>query len=332
MPRRSRSGDPEAIRRELLRLIQDFETVLKSPDLRTQVLALVPANHLLRDLGVSIVPQNQGTSARDRILKYLQRYPQIVISGDELAVVSGISEYARRVRELRVQIGWPIYSGVTAREIYEDEAWDPEDSDMPAPDSVNAMRADDYILLGEQDRDAAHRWAIANEIRRLPNSIRDRILRYLRKNVGHPVTGEELKYVAKGGRSWPRRTRELRTEFGWPVATRSSGRPDLSVGVYLLEADRQSEPHDRNIPDPVRVAVLRRDGFSCRCCGWSPADRQSGDPRSLLELHHIKHHGEGGTNSPENLLTLCNVHHDDVHRQRIRNSVGIETWLSQECG
>jgi len=48
-----------------------------------------------------------------------------VITGDELMVVSGIGEWARRVRELRVEFGWWIYSGVTFQDIAEDQ---PEDA------------------------------------------------------------------------------------------------------------------------------------------------------------------------------------------------------------
>jgi hypothetical protein len=168
--------------------------------------------------------------------------------------------------------------------------------------AIMAMKTDDYILVGEQDRDAAYRWNLAKAIRELAKqgvSVQDRILRYLRENVGQPVTGEELRYVAKEATEWGRRTRELRTEEGWPVATKNSGRPDLPVSVYVLEADRQAEPHDRKIPDTVRVSVLERDGFRCRCCHWDPTWRKTGDPRALLELHHIEHHVAGGSNETD---------------------------------
>ena len=321
--------DSETLRSELRALLDEFEQVLLSGDVRQKVLALVPAARLLRDLGISLVEGND-VSARERILAYLRAYPETVISGDEIAVVSGISEYARRVRELRVQFGWPIFSGVTTRAMLATEAWRESDAPTLDLDAIRKMRPDDYILIGGQDRDAAHRWSLANEIRRLELSMRDRILRYLRVNVGRPVTGEELRYVAKG-QSWPRRTRELRTQHGWPLATRSSGRPDLPIGVYLLEADRQSPAHDRQIPDPVRVKVLERDGFACRCCSWSPPGQTGGDPRSLLELHHVEHHVAGGGNDSNNLITLCNVHHDDVHRLKIDNRAALDDWISASC-
>ena len=138
-------------------------------------------------------------------------------------------------------------------------------------------------------------------------------MKFFRANVGKKITGEELRYIANEKTEWARRVRELRTEFGWPIVTCNTGRPDLDVGVYLLEADRQSPEHDRDIPDPVKRAVLRRDGYKCKNCGWSHIEWNRSDPRHL-ELHHIKHHVSGGKNTAENLVTLCTVCHDEVHR------------------
>lgn len=337
MARRTHQGDPESLRTQLVTLLTDFERRLKEDDLREQVKSLVPAVHLLRDLGSSLVLMPSVTSARDRILFYLKRYKFTIIAGDELGVVSGISEYARRVRELRVECGWPIYAGVTAKEMLEEEPTTEGrelfGSTLPASE-IRAMKTDEYILIGEQDRDAAHRWNLAKEIREQAKdgvSVRDRILKYFRKNVNQPVTGEELRYVARDATEWGRRTRELRTEKGWPIVTKNSGRPDLPVGVYLLEADRQSEPHDRKIPDPVRVAVMERDSFKCQCCRWSTRNQTPSDPRSLLELHHIKHHAKGGSNEINNLATLCNVHHDEVHRLNLNGEEQFGNWISTSC-
>lgn len=334
MVRRVKVGDPNTLRVELISLLDNFEQRLKENDLREQVQALIPAVYLLRDLGGSLIPKQEANSARERILFYFQEYPYTVIAGDELAVVSGISEYARRVRELRVEFGWPIYSGNTAKEMLEEEmseVLDESFSSELSPEVIRKMNSDDYVLAGEQDRDAAHRWNLANDIRKLKISIRDRLLKYLRKNVGQPVTGEELKYIARGAQSWPRRTRELRTEEGWPVVTKNSGRPELPIGLYILEADRQSAPHDRHIPDSIRVRVLERDDFSCQCCGWSSTNLKKGDPRTLIELHHIEHHSEGGSNEVENLITLCNIHHDQVHKRDLNGKDEFFSWLEENC-
>jgi len=237
-----------------------------------------------------------------------------IIDGDELMVVSGIGEWARRVRELRVQFGWWIYSGVTFADIAEDAAKVGDNEELASVKQMH-IRPDQYVLMRpEEDRDAAYRWNVLNEVRRKKASVTDKILEYLRKNVGKQITGEELKYLAKDKKEWARRVRELRTEAGWPIVTRNSGRADLAVGVYVLEEDRQAEEHDRHIPDPVRVAVLQRDNFSCVQCGWNRSMFSHDDPRKFLELHHKTHHKDKGENTVENLETLCNVHHDEMHR------------------
>jgi hypothetical protein len=316
LARRSQPNDkPEALRQSLVELLTNFADELRKTDLRAKVLALIPAFHKLRDLGSSLIPKIQAPSARDRIIAYLGRYPRTVIDGDELMVVSGIGEWARRVRELRVQFGWWIYSGVTFADMAEDQAEDAANLKELLGVDPAKIKPDQYVLMrSEQDRQAAHRWNVLNEVRKKQASVKDKIIEYFRKNVGQEITGEELKYLAKDRKEWARRVRELRTEEGWPIVTKNSGREDLAVGVYVLEEDRQTYPHDRAIPDLVRVAVLQRDGFKCVECGWNRAMLSPDDPRKMLELHHKQHHKDKGENTVDNLVTLCNVHHDERHR------------------
>ena len=157
---------PEKIRSDLEKLICKFEDELKSDDLRHKVIALIPCFQHLRNLGKALIPTS-ARSARDRILHYFKKYPQIIISGDELLVVSGIQEYARRVRELKVQFGWSIVSGTTAKQMALENEFPLVDID------ITKMRPSDYILTSvEQDRDASYRWNMANEIRREKISVR----------------------------------------------------------------------------------------------------------------------------------------------------------------
>jgi hypothetical protein len=301
MPRRSRVRDPESIRQELVALLEDFHDRLSSPDLRSKILALVPAIHLLNDLGASLVSE---ASARDRILAYLLRYPRIVIDGRELMVVAGISEYARRVRELRTEFGWFIASGITCTEEWADGG------------AGETMSPDQYMLMSTtQDRQAAYRWKVANDIRKTKLSVQDKILRFLQHNTGVIVSNEELRYVAGNATEWARRVRELRTEHGWQIATKHTGRPDLDIGQYLLESKDQLPEHDRVISDASRIAALDRDGHACTSCSWTYATTAANpaDPRKRLELHHIVHHANGGSNETVNLLTLCNICHDQRH-------------------
>ncbi len=193
---------------ELKNLLINFEKELESDNLRSKVLSLVPLFNNLRELGKSLIPNKIAKSARDRILHYFLKYPVTIISGNELLVISGIQEYARRVRELKIQFGWSIVSGLTAKQMA-------EENELPLPKiDFKSMGPSDYLLLStQQDRDAAHRWNLANEIRREKIAVRDKVLKYLRSNVGKKVTGEELKYLAKDRSEWARRVRELRTEL-----------------------------------------------------------------------------------------------------------------------
>jgi hypothetical protein len=301
--------------------LTNFAEELRKFDLRAKVIALIPAFHKLRDLGSSLISKDEAASARDRVIAYFRRYPRTVINGDELMVVSGIAEWARRLRELRVQFGWSIFSGVTFRQIADEanDAQDPQEAvGIEAALGIHPSRIkpDQYVLMREeQDRRAAHRWNVLNEVRRKKASVSDKVIEYFRRNVGEEITGEELRYLAKDRNEWARRVRELRTEQGWPIVTKNSGRTDLAIGVYVLEEDRQAYAHDRVIPDTVRVEVLERDGHQCVRCGWSRAMLSRDDPRRMLELHHVRHHIDKGENIAENLITLCNVHHDEEHRQ-----------------
>ncbi len=314
MARRSSPKDnPESLRRELVNLLTNFSQELKNGNLRTKVVALVPAFYTLRDLGSSLIPKAQAASARDRIIEYMKQYPFTVIDGDELMVVSGINEWARRVRELRVEYGWWIYSGETLKEMAQNPDFLAELLQLGI--DPQKIKREQYVLMSlTQDKQAAYRWNVLNDIRREKISVKDKIIKFLRQNVGAPVTGEELTYLANGRKEWSRRIRELRTEDGWPIMTKNLGRDDLPIGSYVLEEDRQAYEHDRKIPDEVRVKVLTRDKFSCTKCGWNRGMLSPDDPRKMLELHHKKHHKDGGENTVENLVTLCNVCHDGEHR------------------
>lgn len=215
----------------------------------------------------------------------------------EISVVSGISDYPRRIRDLRVEAGYQIASGAS-----------------PDPEAGIDLKPDQYLLVdNEPDLDAARRWHVANRIRRSETGSQNRVLQYLLENTGKVVTTEELAYVAKEAKEYARRVRELRTEHGYPVATRFTGRPDLKVGQYVLQSnERVAEPHDRRIPESVQKAVYARDSNTCRVCGWNLDQWSADDPR-ILELHHLEHHENRGANVEKNLIVICSRCHDDVH-------------------
>ncbi len=171
----------EHILKEIKNLLEAFETVSKEGNLRSKVQALIPVFLKVRDLGTSLIPSKTDLklSARERLLIYFKHYPNQIINEHELALVAGISEWARRVRELRVQFGWKIVSGVTAREFLTDNGLTDGDT------NYSNLGPNDYILLDlKQDKEAAYRWGLANEIRKNSTSVQDKIIEYLRKNVG----------------------------------------------------------------------------------------------------------------------------------------------------
>lgn len=55
--------------------------------------------------------------------------------------------------------------------------------------------------------------------------------------------------------------------------------------------------------DRLRQQVLRRDGWRCQSCGTM----------SNLEVHHRELRSHSGSDSEENLITLCGACHRRVH-------------------
>jgi 5-methylcytosine-specific restriction endonuclease McrA len=54
----------------------------------------------------------------------------------------------------------------------------------------------------------------------------------------------------------------------------------------------------------LRKRILRRDNWRCQSCG----------SMSNLEVHHREFRSHSGTDSEENLITLCATCHSKVHR------------------
>jgi hypothetical protein len=233
----------------------------------------------------------RGEGAKGRILAHLQENLGRPVPGRELAAVSGIQEWARRVRELRIEDGYDIaeIGGGTYR------------LNDAAPD------------LQRRDQ-----WRLANEIRKRPGSARGRIEAFLEANVGVVVTREQLDYVSRIAEG-SRRVRELRDEFGWPIASHIE-EADLEPGSYrLLSADPadRRDALQRLYPDDLRVRVFERDGYRCVRCG---RDRTlalaEGDTRFYLEVHHKVALSDEVAGLPvekrndiENLVTLCHRDH-----------------------
>jgi biotin operon repressor len=231
-----------------------------------------------------------GQGARSKILDLLQARVGDWVSGDELREVSGIQEWARRVRELRVQDGYDIEESAGRYRLRE-----------PAADAESAAT-----------------WRSANEIRRRPGSAKDRILAFLIARVGEVVTRDDLDYVARI-KEGSRRVRELRDEDGWPVESHIDV-AYFQPGQYRLISDDPQDRRDKRqriYPEGLRALVFERDRFTCQQCGRDRAHAEaSGDARFYLEVHHLTAVAEQldalpaeKLNNPDNLVTYCHACH-----------------------
>lgn len=54
----------------------------------------------------------------------------------------------------------------------------------------------------------------------------------------------------------------------------------------------------------VCLAVLTRDGWKCRNCGF----------RQTLHVHHVRYRSHGGEDDVPNLITICAECHDAIHK------------------
>jgi hypothetical protein len=233
----------------------------------------------------------RGAGAKTKLLAYLVEHVGEAVSGKELQAIGGIQEWARRIRELRVEDGYEIVE--LGRSAYRLESTVP-----------NAERA--------------KQWTSANLIRKQPGSARSRIEKYLEANVAEVVTREQIDYVAQIAEG-SRRVRELRDEHGWPIASHIDD-PELVPGEYRLlsvdPADRR-DASQRMYPDDLRQRVFVRDDYTCQICG---RDREkagaAGDLRFYLEVHHKVAMADDLTDVPTaqrheitNLVTLCHSDH-----------------------
>lgn len=62
----------------------------------------------------------------------------------------------------------------------------------------------------------------------------------------------------------------------------------------------------RSIPKAVRSAVIKRDDYACTKCG---AKRKS------LRMHHRIMESRGGGETMENLVSVCQDCHVEIHRE-----------------
>lgn len=224
------------------------------------------------------------SSARDAILLYLRHNVGVAVSADALSGVAGINAWARRVRELRVEEGWPIESGVHTVDL-------------------------DYhhyrLTADKPDLALADAWKVAKTIRGMTHlSGKNRALEYLKNLSPKAATQDQIEYVARI-RAWQRRMREL-DEEGWDIRS-NVDEAHLPPGSYRL-ASLERRPARARQATKLRYEIMERDGNRCSDCGSSP------DLDHIrLQVHHKLPVHQGGDNSTTNLMTLCESCHAGRH-------------------
>jgi hypothetical protein len=289
----ARVPDPDLATR-IRDIARRLESIADDPEATTSQADL---NHLIADLRILVIRQfgrkpraARGQGAGPAILAHLQSNIGQWLDGEELAVVSGIGEWARRVRELRVERGYDIVEH-QERYLLKD----------PLPHAAIAAR-----------------WQQMNAIRNMNGSGKDRIMAFLRANVGEVVTRADIDYVAKI-KEGVRRARELRDEMGWPLESHIEDQL-LKPGEYRLvsvdDADLM-DPRQRLYPENLRARIFERDNFTCQSCRRNRASADAaGDRRFYLEVHHLTAVAEqvealpaDQLNDEANLVTYCHSCH-----------------------
>jgi 5-methylcytosine-specific restriction endonuclease McrA len=234
----------------------------------------------------------RGEGAKWQMLEYLRQRVGTQVHGEELEAVGGIGEWARRVRELRVEHGYDI----------------------------EHLGASVYVLHSAiPDGDRARQWQTANRIRRSKKSAMAKVLEYLSENVGDVVRRDQIDYVAASVKEATRRLRQLRDEEGWPIESHIDD-PTLRPSEYRLasvDPDDRRDPAQRLYEEGVRQQVYERDNYSCRVCGRNRETAlRAGDRRFYLEIHHrtaladeLAAMPADELNNADNLITLCHADH-----------------------
>ena len=144
----------------------------------------------------------------------------------------------------------------------------------------------------------------------MAESAKRRIRQYFVDHQWQVVTARQLAEVAAPVSEWARRVRELRDEDGWPIRTNNDD-AELSPGEYVLAGDPPARPNvafQRDISQKLRAEVLARNGFTCQWCGKTPGDIDPDTGRKVrLHVGHIIDKSRGGTDTLDNLRTLCST-------------------------
>jgi hypothetical protein len=94
------------------------------------------------------------------------------------------------------------------------------------------------------------------------------------------------------------------------AGTRRRLDPATAAAARCDAVERDARGYNRAaVPPSVRRRVLDRDGWRCTTPGCSQA--------RFLDVHHVVPRARGGSNRPDNLVTLCRRCHRAAHAEAI---------------
>ena len=91
----------------------------------------------------------------------------------------------------------------------------------------------------------------------------------------------------------------------------------VEIGKFDTQKIQNPEIHNEQYQhgtlagwENLKAYAKWRDGYKCRACGKSP----KADSSVKLEVHHIWRRADGGSDTPNNMVTLCHECHEAHHK------------------
>ena len=196
--------------------------------------------------------------------------------------------------------------------------------------------------LTNENADEVITFAARSTCREIDREVARRNPSAPRRTLVKPISGDSFELrltISKGFYEKLKRAQEV------AGGTCEVGALDTALDEYLVRRDpvrkaarslarksarvakSSAQPRDVSSRKPLKAsekhAVIARDQGQCthvnlrgiRCT-----------ERKWLHLHHVRPVRQGGSNDPENLVTLCSAHHDLVHQQSFPMEGGV-SWL-----
>ena len=93
----------------------------------------------------------------------------------------------------------------------------------------------------------------------------------------------------------------------------------VEIGKFDTQKIQNHEIHNEQYQqgtlagwENMKAYAKWRDGNKCRVCGKSPRTNSS----VRLEVHHIRRRADGGSDTPDNVVTLCHECHEAHHQKK----------------